>query len=190
MLFFAVAYLLYWASILIYLRFAIAAFAVLFVYLADRMCAFADSGRRASVLATTAYCLVFSLTLTLIMEMNVPRLKLFARRIGPEQFLRESLVTYRSLEALNHFARAGERAYSVGNCSTFYSNIEYHCYYDYQSRYSLDRIVDDLRSGRYQYLLVSNSWADPRHMHFIDRLFHPALLYEDESFRLYRLRGP
>lgn len=188
--FFAVAYLLYWAGILIYLRFATAAFAVLFVYLADRMCAFEKLRRRKSVLAMAAYCLVFSLSLALIMEVSVPRLKLFAGRASPQQFLRESLITYRSLEALNRVAQPGERAYAVGNCSTFYAAVEYHCYYDFESRYSLEKIVNDLRRGHYQYLLVSNGWAEPQHLRMIEHWFRPALLYEDESFRLYRLGTP
>jgi hypothetical protein len=191
-LFFCVAYFLYWAAILIKVRYAIAAFGVLFAYVADRMCAFAapeqPRPRRAFVLALATYCFLFALSLTLILEMNVPRLKLFARRISQEEFLRESLVTYRSIEALNHLARPGERAYSVGNCSTFYANIEFDCYYDYQGNYSLDKIVSDIQGGRYQYLLVANSWADFRHVHVIESLFHAALVYEDESFRIYRLR--
>lgn len=187
-LFFAVFYLLYWAAILIYLRFAIAAFGILFVYLAGRLTDFAAK-RRASVLAVAAYCFAFALSLTLIMEMNAPRLKLFARRIGPEEFLRESLVTYRSIEALNRAARPGERAYSVGNCSTFYAAVDFHCYYDAESRYSLWKILEDLRDGHYQYLLISSGWAEPGHLRAVEHWFHPALLYEDESFRLYRLRA-
>lgn len=189
---FCVAYFLYWAAILIKVRYAIAAFGVLFAYAGDRISAFGADGRplrRFSVLALAAYCFAFSLSLILILEMNVPRLELFARRISREEFLRQSLVTYRSIEALNRLAQPGERAYSVGNCSTFYSDIEFRCYYDYQGNYSLDQIRGDLETLRYQYLILSaNAWADPHHMHVIGALFHPLLIYEDESFRIYRLQ--
>jgi 4-amino-4-deoxy-L-arabinose transferase-like glycosyltransferase len=178
------AYFLYWAVILIKVRYAIAAFGVLFAYLAGRMCA----ARRGPVLALETYCLLFSLTATLILEVNVPRLKFFARRIGREEFLRETLVPYRSIEALNRAAKPGEKAYSVGNCSTFYANIEFHCYYDYQGNYSLQQIGQDLRGVHYQYFLVSNEWVKPSHMHMVEHIYYPLLIYEDESFRLYRLR--
>ena len=189
---FCIAYFLYWAAILIKVRYAIAAFGVLFAYTGDRICAFSADARplrRFSVLALAAYCFAFSLSLILILEMNVPRLELFARRISREEFLRRSLVTYRSIEALNRLAQPGERAYSVGNCSTFYANIEFRCYYDADGNYSLDQVRGDLETLRYQYLIVSaNAWADPRHMHVIGALLHPLLVYEDESFRIYRLR--
>lgn len=177
------AYFLYWAAILIKVRYAIAAFGVLFAWLGDRMWA----SQRASVAAAAAYCFAFALTVSLILEINVPRLKLFARRISAEEFLRESLITYRSIEALNRHAHPGERAYSVGNCSTFYSNIEFHCYYDHEGKYSLEEIARTLRETPYQYLLVFRGWAEPRHMHVVQHLYRPALLYEDESFQLYRL---
>ncbi len=183
LLIFCIAYFLYWAAILIKVRYAIAAFGILFAWLGDRVWA----ARRASVATLAAYCFAFSLTVSLILELNVPRLELFAWRISAEEFLRESLITYRSIEALNHHARPGERAYSVGNCSTFYSKIEFHCYYDHEGKYSLEEIARTLRETPYQYLLVSRGWTEPRHMHVVQHLYRSTLLYEDESFELYRL---
>ncbi|MBI3697526.1 MAG: hypothetical protein HY238_22155 [Acidobacteria bacterium] len=184
LLLFTVAYLLYWAAVILQMRFAIAVFGVVFAYLADRLCA----ARRGWVLPLLGYCFLFSLGPLLIMEMNVPRLKLFARRIDREQYLRETLVSYRAIEALNRAARPGARVYAVGTCSTFYAKPEFHCYYDYLGNYPLDRITEDLRSLSYQYLLAAAFWAEPRHMHVVEHLYHPALIYHDESFRLYRLR--
>ncbi|HZS50697.1 MAG TPA: glycosyltransferase family 39 protein [Bryobacterales bacterium] len=189
---FCAIYFLYWAAILIKVRYAIAAFGALFACLGDRVCRFHsdrnDAFRRYCVLALAAYCLAFSLTLVLILQINVPRLELFARRINPDQFLRKTLVTYPSIAALNRLAQPGERAYSVGNCSSFYADVGFRCYYDAGGNYSLDQIRGELETMRYQYLLVSNAWAEPHHMHVIDRLFHPLLVYQDDSFRIYRLR--
>jgi hypothetical protein len=185
-LLFAIAYFLYWAAILIKVRYAIAAFGVLFVYLADRLAAFYKH-HRATVLGVSAYCLVFALSLALILEMNVPRLKLFARRIGEQQFLRESLVTYRAIEAMNRVARPGDLAYSVGNCSTFYSNIEFHCYYDAWNNYSLEQIEHDLRVTSYEYLIVPAGWAEPGHLKVVEAVYRPSPLYADPHFRVYRL---
>lgn len=182
---FAAMYFLYWAAILIKVRYAIAAFGVLFVWLGDRMSGFS---RRKSVLALAGYCFAFALSLTLILEMNVPRLKLFARRIGQEQFLRASLITYPSLEALNRLAHPGEVAYSVGNCSTFYSNIEFHCYYDHTNRYQLDQIARDVRETHYTWLVVANAWAEPGHLDVVRHFYHVELVHHDEAFRVYRLR--
>jgi hypothetical protein len=182
---FAVIYLLYWAAILIKVRYAIAAFGVLYVWLADRMLAFP---RRASVLALAGYCFAFALSLTLILEMNVPRLKLFAGRIGEEEFLRQSLITYRSIEALNRAAQPGEVAYAVGNCSTFYSKTEFHCYYDHLNRYSLDQVARDLRETHYTWLVVSNDWAEPGHMAVVRHYYEVELIHRDSGFQVYRLR--
>jgi len=191
LLLFCVAYFLYWAAILTKVRYSIAAFGLLFVYLADRLDGFCRSGsalRRQSAVALACYCFVFSLSLTLILEMNAPRLALFARRIGPQQFLRETLITYRSMEAMNRVARPGELAYSVGNCSTFYSTIEFHCYYDHEGNYLIERVARDLRETHYQYLIVSNQWAEPRHMAVVEHYYQAELLHHDQAFRLYRLR--
>lgn len=189
---FCATYFLYWAGILIKVRYAIAAFGALFACLGDRVCRFHsdrnDAFRRYSVLALAAYCLAFSLTLALILQMSLPRLEFFTRRISPDQFLRKSLLTYPSIAALNRLAQPGERAYSVGNCSSFYAEVGFRCYYDADGNYSLDQIRGELETMRYQYLLVSNAWAEPHHMHVIDRLFHPLLVYQDDSFRIYRLR--
>jgi hypothetical protein len=183
-LFFAVAYFLYWAAILIKVRYAIAAFGVLFVWLGDRL----DRFDRKSVRAMAIYCFVFALSLTLILEMNVPRLKLFARQIDEPEFLRESLVTYRAIEAINRVSHPGQLVYAVGNCSTFYSNIEFHCYYDAWNNYSLDQITRELRETHYQYLIVPRGWGEePRHMHVVQAFYHVAPLYADDVFRVYRL---
>ncbi len=182
---FSVLYFLYWAAILIKVRYATAAFGALYAWLGAQMASFK---RPRWVLGTAVYCFAFALTLTLILEMNVPRLKLFARRIGPEEFLRESLITYRSLEALNRAAHPGEIAYAVGNCSTFYSKIEYHCYYDHTNHYSLEQIARDLRETRYNYLVVSNDWAEPQHLAVAAHYYHLDLLHHDPAFRVYRLR--
>ncbi|MBI3665131.1 MAG: glycosyltransferase family 39 protein [Acidobacteria bacterium] len=194
-LWFALGYLLYWAAVLVKVRYAIAAFGVLFACLGDRLSAYFFSGngarsalRRASILALATYCLLFSLSLTLILEMNVPRLKLFARRIDREQFLRQSLVTYPTIEALNRAARPGEVAYSVGNCSTFYSHIEFHCYFDEENNYSFRRMARELGATHYNYLIVSAEWARHPHMRGVEHYYHPQLLYHDQYFYLYRLR--
>jgi hypothetical protein len=140
------------------------------------------------VRAMAIYCFVFALSLTLILEMNVPRLKLFARQIDEPEFLRESLVTYRAIEAINRVAHAGQLVYSVGNCSTFYSNIEFHCYYDAWNNYSLDQITRELRETHYQYLIVPRGWGEePRHMHVVQAFYHVAPLYADDAFRVYWL---
>jgi hypothetical protein len=182
---FVLIYFCYWAAILIKVRYAIAAFGALYVWLADGMGAFP---RRKSVLALAGYCFVFALSLTLILELNVPRLKLFARRISPEQFLRESLITYRSLEALNRVAQPGEVAYAVGNCSTYYASIEFHCYYDHTNRYQLSQIARDLRETHYTWLVAANAWAEPSHMAVVRHFYQLELVHQDEAFRVYRLR--
>ncbi len=182
-LLFGALYFFYWAAILIKVRYAMAVFGVLFVCLGDRLC----STRRLPALALAGWCFAFSLTATLILQLNVPRLKLFARRINAEQFLRESLITYRSIEALSRHARPGQLAYSVGNCSTFYAAVEFHCYYDDRNNYALGEISRALRDIHYQYLIVPAGWAEPRHLHVVEAYYHPVPLYRDESFRLYRL---
>ncbi len=179
-------YFQYWAAVVIQLRFAIAAFGVLYAFLGDRMAAF-EPRRRISTLALAAWCFVLALTLTLILEVNVPRVKLFTRQISPDQYLRDSLMTYRSIEAVNHDAGPGDVVYAVGNCSTFYSKPEFHCYYDAGGNYSLERIAADLRESRYGFLIVANHWAEPAHMRVIEHLYRTELIHDDGRFRAYRV---
>lgn len=117
-------YLLYWAVLADWPRYAAAPLVLLAVLTAQRLMEFrADSGRfvRASIAAATAYCLLFALPIVMILEINAPQFRLFARRIDKSGYLRETLTTFGSLEYLRTSHIGQDQVLTVDNCSTAYA---------------------------------------------------------------------
>jgi len=67
---------------------------------------------RATELAL-AYCLAFALLGPMIIEVNASQLRLFAGKIDEQQYLRETLTPYPSLEYVRDHSAAGGRTLSI-----------------------------------------------------------------------------
>jgi len=83
-LLFAVLYLAYWSASIAMIRYAIAPFTILLLLTARRALLFYSvipRAARISVLAGAAYSLMFALCGALIIEVNGPQLRFFARQI-------------------------------------------------------------------------------------------------------------
>jgi len=117
-------YLVYWAALVDWPRYAIAPLALLAVLTTRRLMAFyADSGRlvRLSIHFAAAYALLFALPVTMILEINAPQFRLFARQIDKAGYLRETLVSFPSLEFLRARRIGQDLVFALGNTSSAYA---------------------------------------------------------------------
>jgi hypothetical protein len=117
-------YLLYWARLVDWPRYAIAPFMVLASLTAWRLMEFYRGSAqvvRASINAATAYCLVFALLVTMIAEINAPQFRLFARQTGKAGYLRKALSTIGPLEFLRSRGIGHDLVLAVDNCSAAYA---------------------------------------------------------------------
>jgi hypothetical protein len=123
-LLFAGAWLLYWSAVLDTLRFAGAPLALLTALTAARLLDWdpvAPKALRAAHFAAAAYSLLFALSGAMILEINLPQLRLFAGKVDKAGYLREALATYPSLEYLRSHAAPQERVLGFQNCSAAYA---------------------------------------------------------------------
>jgi len=124
---FCAAYFAYWFVTVGMLRYAIAPIAVIVLFTAGRAVEYyrsAGASLRASVVLATFYALIFSACGVAILEVNIPELRYFAGRIGKQEYLREALTTYGSLEFLRTVVRSGDATLAVNNCSLAYTPDE------------------------------------------------------------------
>ncbi len=123
-LLFCGVYLVYWLPVAGMVRYAILPISLLVVLLVGKATAFYDRlGERflrASVAIAFAGVLLSAVLGIAIIEVNAPMLMLFARRIGPEQYLDMALRTHKSLVWLAA-AHPGSNIYGIGNCSRTYA---------------------------------------------------------------------
>jgi hypothetical protein len=87
------------------------------------MAFYADSLRlvRLSIHAAAAYALLFALPVTMILEINAPQFRLFARQIDQAGYLRQTLVTFPSLEFLRARRIGQDRVFALANTSSAYA---------------------------------------------------------------------
>ena len=122
---FCAVYLAYWIPMAGMLRYAILpiSLVVSFFSLAKpRLFTTGWRGRllRATVAGAFAGALLFAALGIAIIEVNAPMLLLFARRIGPDQYLDMALRTHKSLAWLAA-AHPGSSIFGIDNCSRAYA---------------------------------------------------------------------
>lgn len=124
-LIFCGVYLAYWLAMAPVVRYAILPLILVVALLVGKAIAFFDrpeSGglARISIAGSLVGVFLFALLGIAIIEINAPMLELFARRIGPEQYLDQALQSHRSIAWL---AAAHPRATICGNnCSRAYAS--------------------------------------------------------------------
>ena len=137
---------------------------------------------RLPLLAGLAYCLVFAVCGAAIIEINGPLLRLFARRIDSQEYLREAYYPYRPLEALRSRWHPGDWVYSAGNCAIAYSPDPTHfiCV-ELDSRYDPDAVRRDIAQRPYRFVLLPAGSLEAA-------IMGPkaAPLYRDAHFAVYQ----
>jgi hypothetical protein len=153
-LLFCAIYLAYWIPTIGMLRYAILPISLLVVLLAGKATAFYDmlSGRllRASVAGAFAGTLLFAILGIAIIEVNAPMSMLFARRIGPGQYLDLALRTHKSLVWLNR-SHPQSSIYGIDNCSRTYAPdpAKFYCSFG-----PWDKIEPALANCRCEYVVI------------------------------------
>jgi hypothetical protein len=188
-------YVTYWARQGSVLRYAIVPALLLAVFTAARLPAFWQGARgwvRGTVGAAAAYSLLFALSVAMIVEINGPQLRYFARRIDKQQYLREALRTYGSLEFLRTQWRPGDRVFGVSNCSFAYAPdpAAMDCFLTRRkASVAADsaRILAKLNSAPFRFLILPD---EPLGAAVLAGLKQDAApLYGDSYFTVFRLGG-
>ncbi|MBL8240578.1 MAG: DUF2029 domain-containing protein [Bryobacterales bacterium] len=181
LLLFCAIYLLYWVSILVTLRYALAPILLLIALTAP---ALFDGHRRAAIVAAF-YSLVFSLAVCTLIEVSPPQLLWWAGRFNTDTFLRHALPIYPASQALHGHANKGDGVLALNGCPTPYAPFPgtVRCLFDYDFQHSAPRLIDEVQRGGYRFLILP---ATPLSEQF--RLSLPTReIYSDSNFGVYVL---
>jgi len=113
-----------WSFYVPLLRFVIAPLSLIAVFTAARLYEWqrASAGlHRLGLRLGAGYAILCSLCIILILEVNGPQFRYFAGQFDHKEYLREALLTYRSLEALAEYATPEDGVLGVHNCSMAYA---------------------------------------------------------------------
>lgn len=187
--------LAYWVYHIPALRYAAAPMALLTALTAARLSALgALHGRwcQASVTVALAYALLFGACGVLIIEVNAPQIRYFARRLDKHGYLGEALRTYRAIEFVRGAAQPGERVFGVGNCSYAYASepVDMQCYMNRSEVYTdadAQRVRAQLLAGEFRYLIVPQGAPGGVILRAAGPLVDAAPAYQDPYFAVYRV---
>ncbi|MCP5112613.1 MAG: hypothetical protein GY953_17435, partial [bacterium] len=191
-LLFVAIHLIYWAQFYIVLRYAMAAFAVLFALAGARvadLCSTSSRWSRMAALAGAAFCLFFSLTVVFILEIHAPHFRYFTGQVDRAGYLREALATFPSLEFVRETVRPGDVVFGVGNCSRAYAPepAMFTCTLQGGGPRTLDWVASKLSAQPYRYLIVS---VNPRYQPLLATQVKARPLrrvYADDHYDVYEV---
>ena len=190
---FSLAYLLYWCTAVVMVRYAIFPLCLLAGLSGARLyilSAEASWPGRVVLCSAFAYCEIFSLTGIMIIELNVPQLRFLAGRIDQHQYLREALQTYDSLTSLAAVTKPGDRVLGIENCSAFYApeNVEFNCVLvnDAASRRDSD-LGNRLRQDHYRFVVSKNGPKEAAVLELLESNTRTTRLGMDQNFSVYRI---
>ena len=160
--FFIAVFLLYWCNFFLVLRYAIAPFALLFLFAGARLSILHEaSGKwiQASARLAASFCLLFALTVTVILEVNAPQFRYFTMNLDKEGFLREALLTYPSLEFLKGRAGPNDLVLGYDNCSRAYAPFpgQFSCSGENRFFTASEVLRRNLRALDYKYLILPDT---------------------------------
>ena len=188
---FSAVYFLYWGAVWPVLRYAIPLILVLVVLTAGRLWALSLNLPRLAGRVTElalAYCLAFALLGTMIIEVNAAQLRLFAGKIDENQYLREVLVPYPSLEYLRDHSAAGDRTLSINNCvRTYAADIDsFRCIFVQDDGLGPGQVAKAFRESEYELLILPEDKLGEA-LRKIIAAGHPLnRIYRDSHYSVYR----
>jgi hypothetical protein len=175
-------YLLYWVSILVTLRYAIAPILLIAALSAAPL----EKLPRWPSIAAASYCLFFSLTVCVLLEVTAPQLVWLARRTDTNGFLSAALPEYASVRSL---ANTTGRVFSIDNCANVYSpHIDrFQCLFKSDAANDPNRIVNEARQGHFQYLILP---AHPIREAVLRALPPARQIHSDARFSVHEFAAP
>lgn len=185
-------FVLYWIQLWPILRYAMAPVALLLGLLGERVTQMIlDSRRtiRAGGYVGLAASLFFAYSVIFIIEINAPQFRLLAGQVDKRAFLREALLTYRSLEYLGGVAGPEDAVFGINNCSRAYAPDpdQFDCSYEETDAEDFIDIEQSLSRTDFRYLVLP---ADPAYAPVLETQAKERMLehlYADESFEVYRM---
>jgi hypothetical protein len=193
---FAAMYLVYWASILTKVRYAIFPFALLCVLSASLLKTFYDAQRgnsgwlvKISLIGVQTYCLLIAMMGFMIVGINGPQFAYFAGRLDKQGYLRAAMQAYGAVEFLSRTDRTHARVLGVDNVARAYSPdpSDFDAMWcPSQRACDADKIVARAKQDGAEYLIL------PEHKvpnEVLERLGSPEKVYRDEYFSVYRLNS-
>ena len=194
-LLFAFLTYLSWGFMWAFIRYAIPMFFIFYALTAGRVVELSrQSGRvlRTAITAGLIACLLFSITVTALYEINMPQLLYLAGRLSKREFLLRANRFYPSIEKLSRVARPDERTLSVDNDAVLYAPDPALFTYVYSrarirsAEQVRSRILEKLAERDYRYLIIPIRVRES-FLPALSRLHKLELMHEDERFLLYRL---
>lgn len=181
-LLFIAVYLVYWVSILVTLRYAIAPILLLAALSAAPL----ERLPRWLSITAASYCLFFSLTVCVLLEVTAPQLVWLARRTDTNGFLSAALPEYPSVRAL---ANTTGKVFAIDNCANVYSpHIDrFQCLFKSDAANDPKRIVDEARRGHFQYLILP---AHPIRENVLASLPPARQIHSDSRFSVHEFPAP
>lgn len=175
-------FFLYWGSVWPVVRYAIVPLGLLTLMTAHGLVLWRDAVRpwaRWALDGALSSSFVFCLLPTLLMSVNGPQLALFAGKIGEDEYLRRTLITYPALEYLQQNAGPDDWILSIGANSGAYAPDPARIRYEYlaDAGYGLPLVPRYLSLARYDWLILpAEPWAEAQQV-------LPAEWKCDERFR-------
>ena len=192
---FLAGYLLYWLSVVSVLRYAIAAFALLFGLLAARAAAAWDVGRwpvRVAIGGGFAYVLAFAWVTTVMIESYPAELPYLARRIDANEFLRASLPPFGAMEFLRRHAAHEDWVLNLGAYAPVYGHNPDRSVLINRpvTEFTAGDILNALRDRfEYRWVVLPNSGKGPELARLLSKTRKVRHMYGDAWFSVYRLEG-
>lgn len=182
-LLFSVAYLLYWRLEAGTLRYAIPAIALLAMLLGERL-ASAKVPLRTPALGLA---LVFSMLVTVVIEMYPAQVRLFAGRIGRSEFLLESLPPFGAVNFIAHHVSADDWTLSIGAwCPGYAANPDrFDLVYRPSRLYTIADIQQRLaKNSKFRWIILPKK---PNGGELAGSIPAAQMVYSDDWFSVYRL---
>jgi hypothetical protein len=175
-------YLLYWVSILVTLRYAIAPILLLSALAAPALLRLP----RWIGLPSAFTSLLFSFQVISLIELSAPQLEWLLGERNRDSYLLAALPSY---GVLHHFRQAGiqEPIFAVGNCARAYAPRpdRFSCAFRVDLKNSDDNILKEVQGGAVRYLLIEQT---DENAGLPKRLPSARLVYSDTFFAAFDLR--
>jgi hypothetical protein len=190
---FAGVYLLYWSWVLVMVRYAIAAFALLAVLFAAWMKGFYDAREgglaiKLSLLGAETYCLLIALMGLMIVGINGPQISYFAGRLDKPGYLRAAMQAYGAVEYLDQAHTGHASVLGVEDLARAYAPDPFH----FQAMWCPKTIpcasADVVYSTRHygaEYLILPENGSVLSDV--LTQLGNPERVYRDAYFSVYHL---
>ena len=192
-LIFAWVYFFYWGSVWPVVRYALVPIALLVVLTVWRaLAAWELFPKRWRPALLSLFCLngVACLLSAMIFSVNAPQLALFSGRIGEEEYLRRTLITYPVLERLGEEAQPGDWTLGVGIMTAAYAPdpARFDCERTFDPQISRERVRELLASGMYRFLITPRRRAGRAILADLASELEAEQVYADTRFTLHRLK--